>query len=80
MKETRVVVERSDIPVAGIVSADDLRRLKQLDDDLAERRAVLEGMRAPFQEVLSEEIVRETDRTIKEMREEDQRKRHRTAS
>ena len=31
-KETRVIVEKSGIPVAGIVSAEDLERLNQLDE------------------------------------------------
>jgi prevent-host-death family protein len=30
-KETRVLVEKSGIPVAALVSADDLTRLQQLD-------------------------------------------------
>jgi prevent-host-death family protein len=74
-KETRVIVEKSGIPVAGIVSAADIERLKQLDADVAERWRVLEAMRAPFRGVPSEEIERETDRILKEMREEDRRQR-----
>ena len=34
-KETRVVVEKSGIPVAAIVSAEDLARLDQLDRERA---------------------------------------------
>jgi len=36
-RETRVMVEKSGIPVAGIVSAEDLERLDRLD---RERRAL----------------------------------------
>ncbi len=78
-KETRVIVEKSGIPVAGIVSAADIERLKQLDADAAERWRVLEAMRAPFRGVPSEEIERETDRILKEMREEDRRQRQAAA-
>ncbi len=78
-KETRVIVEKSGIPVAGIVSAADIERLKQLDADVAERWRVLEAMRAPFRGVPSEEIERETDRILKEMREEDRRQRQAAA-
>jgi prevent-host-death family protein len=69
-RETRVIVEKSGIPVAGIVSAEDLRRLKQLDVEIAERWRVLEAMRAPFRDVPSEEIEREADRALAEVREE----------
>lgn len=69
-KEARVVVEKSGVPVAGIVSADDVRRLDQLDAQRAERIRVLEAMRAPFQGVPAEEIERETDRALAEVRAE----------
>ncbi len=42
-KQTRVLVEKSGIPVAAIVSADDLERLDRLD---AERRARFEAIEA----------------------------------
>ncbi|CAN5666608.1 hypothetical protein BH23CHL3_BH23CHL3_11240 [soil metagenome] len=74
-KETRVIVEKSGIPVAGIVSAADLERLDRLDEEDQDAWAVLEAMRAPFRDVPSEEIERETDRILKEMREEDRRQR-----
>ena len=32
-KETRILIEKSGIPVAALVSADDLSRLQQLDRD-----------------------------------------------
>lgn len=73
--ETRVIVEKSGIPVAGIVSADDLERLRRMDEEDREAWAVLEAMRRPFRDVPSEEVERETDRILKEMREEDRRQR-----
>lgn len=69
-KETRVVVEKSGIPVAGIVSANDLRRLDQLDRERAERFNVIDEMRASFREVPAEEIEREADRSLAEVRAE----------
>ncbi len=77
-KETRVIVEKSGIPVAGIVSPEDLRRLRELDEDLAERRRVLEAMRVPFRGVPAEEIERETERILAELRDEDSQ--HRQAA
>jgi len=40
-RETRVVVEKNGIPVAAIISADDLARLAQLEQERAQRFAVM---------------------------------------
>ncbi|CAN5757571.1 hypothetical protein BH20CHL2_BH20CHL2_12780 [soil metagenome] len=77
-RETRIIVEKSGIPAAGIVPAEDLRRLKQLDAEIAERWRVLEAMRAPFRDVPSEEIEREADRALAEVREEMRAEREQT--
>lgn len=69
-KETRVVVEKSGIPVAGLVLAEDLRRLEQLDRERAERFSIIDEMRAAFAGVSTEEIEREAARTLAEVREE----------
>lgn len=78
--ETRVIVEKSGIPVAAVVSVDDVRRLQQLDEDLAKRRRVLEAMREPFRDVPPEEIERETQRIISEMRDEERGDRQQAAN
>ena len=74
-KETRVVVEKSGIPVAAIVSTDDLARLDRLDRERAERFAVIDEMRQAFKDVPAEEIERETDRITAEIRAEGRRRR-----
>jgi prevent-host-death family protein len=66
-KEARVVIEKSGVPVAAIVSADDIERLDQLDARFAARRKVLEAMREPFREVPPSEIERETERIVAEI-------------
>jgi prevent-host-death family protein len=66
--ETRVMVEKSGIPVAGIVSADDLRRLDRLDRERAERFKVLEEFAAGFADQSPGEIERETARALAEVR------------
>jgi prevent-host-death family protein len=66
--ETRVIVEKSGIPVAGIVSADDLERLRRLDEEDREAWEILEGMRAPFRDVPPEEIEREAERALAQVR------------
>lgn len=63
-KDTRVVVEKSGIPVAAIVSTDDLARLDRLDRERAARFAVIDEARAAFHGVSDEEIERETDRIL----------------
>ncbi len=68
--EARVIVEKSGIPVAGLVSADDVRRLEQLDRERAERFSIIDEMRAAFAGVSTEEIEREAARALDEVREE----------
>ncbi len=82
-KETRVVVEKSGIPVAGLVSAEDVKRLDRLDQLEREREAdfaVLDKLREAFAGVPAEEIEQETDRITAEIRAEGQRRRAATAS
>jgi prevent-host-death family protein len=63
-KETRVLVEKSGIPVAAIISADDLTRFSQLEREQEERFAVIDRVREAFKDVPAEEIEAETDRII----------------
>jgi prevent-host-death family protein len=67
-KETRVLVEKSGIPVAALVSAQDLELLARLDAERAERRRIVEAMREPCRDVPPEELEREGERAIAEMR------------
>jgi antitoxin (DNA-binding transcriptional repressor) of toxin-antitoxin stability system len=77
--EKRILVEKSGIPVAGIVPLADLRRLARLDEMDREADEILEAMRAPFDGVPAEEIERQTERIIAENREEDRATRERVA-
>jgi prevent-host-death family protein len=67
-RETRVMVEKSGIPVAGIVSAEDLRRLDRLDRERVERFKVLEEFGEAFKDVPAEELEREVARALAEVR------------
>jgi prevent-host-death family protein len=69
-RETRIMVEKSGIPVAGIVSAEDLRRLDRLDRERAERFKVLEEFGEAFKDVPAEELEREVARALAEVRAE----------
>ena len=77
--ETRVLIEKSGIPVGAIVPIADLRRLDRLGALDDEAKAVLEAMRAPFRGVPPEEIERETERIMNEIQEENRRERERVA-
>jgi prevent-host-death family protein len=69
-QKTRVLVEKAGIPVAGLVSVQDLQRLAELDEEQAERRRVLESMREPFRGIPAEEIEREAAKAVPEVRAE----------
>ena len=66
--ETRVMIEKSGIPVAGIVSAEDLRRLDRLDRERAERFKILEEFGEAFKDVPADELEREVARALAAVR------------
>lgn len=70
-KETRVLVEEAGIPVAALVSAEDLRRWDRLDKDRAERFKAIAALREDFKDVPPEEIDREADRAVAALRGKD---------
>jgi prevent-host-death family protein len=71
-KEIRILVEKSGIPVAAIVSADDLERLSRLERAQDDSFKVIDELREAFKDVPPEEIERETDRIISRIRAEEQ--------
>src|SRR5512135_393315 len=66
--DTRVLVERSGIPVAAIVSARDLEELGRLDQQRADFDRALARMQEAFKDVPPEEIEQETTRIVAEVR------------
>jgi prevent-host-death family protein len=77
--ERRVVVEKAGIPVAALISIDDLKRLKRLDEDREERWRLLDLLREPFQGVPPEEVERETAKAVAEVRADMKAERDRVA-
>lgn len=72
-EETRVLVEKSGIPVAALVSPADLARLVRFDRERDERErdfAIIDEMREAFKDVPPEEIEREVAKAIAEVRAE----------
>lgn len=68
--ESRIIVEKSSIPVAAIISAEDLERFKLLEAQRAEQFRVLNEAQAAFKDVSEEELDREIEKAIREVREE----------
>jgi prevent-host-death family protein len=67
-KETRVVVEKAGIPLAALVSTDDLRRLQQLDRAWNERTDTIARFSQAFADVPTEEAEAAVERIIAERR------------
>ena len=72
--ETRVLVEKSGIPVAAIVSATDLNKLQQLESQQSERFKLLECLRAGFADLSAEQIQRAVTEIIEKQRQQERSK------
>jgi prevent-host-death family protein len=73
--EARVIVEKSGIPVAAIVSAEDFKQISRIEDERRRDFAILDIMREAFKDVPAEEIEREVSRALREIREENRKQR-----
>lgn len=69
-RESRILVEKSGIPVAAIVSVEDLERLRQLDARREELFSALDVIGEKFQDVPEEEVEGEVTRALTEARAE----------
>lgn len=63
-RETRVVVEKSGIPVAAIISATDLDRLSRFEQEQEKDFAIIDEMRAAFKDVPDEELEAQVTRAV----------------
>ena len=68
--QTRVIVEKSGIPVAAVISAVDLQRFTQLEEQRKERFKALDRMREAFKDVPIEVVEREINKAITQVRAE----------
>lgn len=66
----RIVIEKAGVPVATIISMDDMHVLRHIDDEIKRRWQLLDMMREPFKGVPPEEIERETEKAVAEVRAE----------
>ena len=67
-EQTRVIVEKSGIPIAAVISAEDLSRLTRLEEERNERFKVIDRMRAAFKDIPDDEIERQIDKAVAEVR------------
>ena len=67
-KETRIIVEDQGVPVAAIISADELRRLSHLDREREDQFSVIDRVRTAFASIPDAEIEKETDKIIEGIR------------
>lgn len=77
--DARVLVEKDGVPVAGIVPIADMRRLARLDEQDREASEILETIRSRFDDVSAEEIERQTERIMAEIKAENRAARERVA-
>lgn len=71
--DERVVVEKSGIPVAAVISVRDLKRLKQLEAERAERFAALDASWEAFQYVPVDKVEEEVDAAVMLIRQRQRR-------
>ncbi|MDO8673686.1 MAG: type II toxin-antitoxin system prevent-host-death family antitoxin [Dehalococcoidia bacterium] len=63
-RETRVLVEKSGIPVAAIISPDDLKRFNLIEEERAERFKVLDESWKAFEGVSPESVEMEAAKAV----------------
>lgn len=79
-KELRLKVTKGNLPVAAIVSIDDLERLDQLDAQREKDFKIFDEIGAAFADVPPEEIEREVAKALAEVRAEMRREREAEAA
>jgi prevent-host-death family protein len=70
-KETRILIERAGIPVAALISADDLARLDALDRAWDANTRAMERISAKFADIPTEELEERIDEIVAAGREQD---------
>lgn len=66
--KTRVILEKSGVPVAGVVSPQDMEWLQERDQRMTELRETMDEMRQAFHDVSLEEFDREMRRAVQDSR------------
>lgn len=72
--KTRVVVEKSGIPVAAVISAEDLERFTKLEEQREHNFSILDEIGEKFKDVSAQEIEKEVGKALAQVRAENRRK------
>lgn len=73
--QTRVVVEKSGIPIAAVISNEDLKRFIQLEEQREKRFKSLDRMREAFKGVPAKKLEQEVNKAVAEVRSEKRKQR-----
>lgn len=68
--QTRIVVEKSGIPVAAVISVEELERFTQLEEQRKERFEALDRMREVFRNIPAEKLEQEIGKALAKVRKE----------
>ncbi len=79
-ERTRVMIEKQGIPVAALISAQDLERFGRLEAQRAANFRALEETGEAFKDVPAKELERQVAKAIAEVRAEKRKKRQRATS
>ncbi len=79
-EHTRVIVEKNGVPVAAIIPIGEMRTMEPTDAGMAQAARAVAAMREAFKDVPQEEIEREAEKAIKEVRAEMRAERERLAA
>lgn len=66
--QTRVVVEKSGIPIAAVISTEELKRFIQLEEQRKKRFKALDRMREAFKGVPVKKLEQEVNKAVTEVR------------
>jgi len=77
--EARIIVEKSGIPVAAIISAGDLDELTRIEREREADFTALDATREAFKDVPDEELERQVARVIGEIRARNRSREHQAA-
>jgi len=68
------VVEKSGIPVAAVISVDDLERFTKLEQQRAEKFKILDTIGEAFKDVPPEQLLSEVNNAVDQVRKENKLK------
>lgn len=72
--KSRIVVEKSGIPVAAVISAEELERFTKLEEQRERNFAILDEIGEKFKDIPAQEIEHEVNKVLVQVRAENRQK------